>query len=175
MNPSAPSARRFSHHEEAAVRVRASLAEAFEFLDDPHHLSAHMDSSSPMMAGGSMRIETDGLRGRAVGSHIRLAGKVLGIALELDEVVVEHEPPRRKVWETLGKPRLLIIGGYRMGFEVEPVDDASRVRLWIDYDLPDGRLVHWLGRMLGRFYARWCTDRMLRQVDRHFPVPAVDA
>lgn len=175
MSPSSPSARRFRHHEDAAIRIGASPAEAFAFLDDPHHLSAHMDSSSPMMAGGSMRIETDALRGRAVGSRIRLAGKVLGITLELDEIVVEHEPPHHKVWETVGTPRLVIIGAYRMGFEVEPVDTASRVRVWIDYDLPEARVTHWLGRIFGRLYARWCTVRMLRDVERHVSSHAVDA
>lgn len=30
--------------------------------------------------------------------------------------MVERQPPWRTVWETVGTPRLLVIGGYRMGF-----------------------------------------------------------
>lgn len=168
MNPLSTTARRLPYHEESTICVHASPANAFAFLDDPLNLSAHMESSSPMMAGGSMHVEMDALHGRAVGSRIRLTGRILGVVLEVDEVVVQREVPTCKVWETLGTPLLLVIGVYRMGFEVEPVDGGSRVRLWIDYDLPRDRVGRWMGRMFGRTYARWCTDRMLRHVGRHF-------
>lgn len=65
------------------------------------------------------------------------------------------------MWQTTGEPRLLVIGRYRMGFEVQPCGVGSRVGLWIDYELPRVGVAHWLGRLLGRFYARWCTSRML--------------
>ena len=42
-------------------------------------------------------------------------GRILGLKLSLDEVVTERDPPARKVWETVGVPRLLVIGPYRMG------------------------------------------------------------
>jgi hypothetical protein len=35
-----------------------------------------------------------------------MSGKVVGVDLFLDEVIREREPPRRKVWETVGTPRL---------------------------------------------------------------------
>lgn len=156
--PSTP----FARHEEAAAVVGATPPEVFAFLDDHRRLSAHMRSSSPMMAGSSMRVETDERRGQAVGSHIRLAGRVLGLRLSLDEVVTDYEPPSRKVWQTVGEPRLLVIGGYRMGFDIVAADRSSSVRMWIDYDLPRGAPARWLGRLLGRAYARWCTEQMLR-------------
>jgi len=158
----------YRHHDEASVRVMASPTDTFAYLDDPRRLSAHMESSSPMMAGTSMRIEMDELQGKAVGSRIRLSGSILGLALELDEAVTEYQPPRRKVWETLGTPRLLVIGSYRMGFEVEPVEGGSRIRLWIDYERPTQGIGRWLGSALGRTYARWCTTRMLSDLRRQF-------
>ena len=83
-----------------------------------------------------MNIDQDEGRGQKVGSRIRIAGSVLGINLAVDETVIERDPPRRKVWETIGVPRLLVIGHYRMGFEVTPTDDAARLRVFIDYSLP---------------------------------------
>lgn len=65
--------------------------------------------------------DMDAAQGRAIGSHIRMQGKMLGLTLSPDEIVIRHEPPAIKVWKTIGSPRLLIIGHYEMGYEVRPV------------------------------------------------------
>jgi hypothetical protein len=158
----------FTYHEETRAEVNAPPVQVFAFLDNHQNLSAHMEKSSLMMAGSSMRIETDEHRGQEVGSHIRLSGRVLGFPLSLDEVVTEHEPPRRKAWQTVGEPRLLVIGGYRMGFDVDAAGRGSGVRMWIDYELPRSAAGRWLGRLFGRAYASWCTDQMLRGCRQRF-------
>ncbi|HXZ86681.1 MAG TPA: SRPBCC family protein, partial [Myxococcota bacterium] len=109
------------HHVESSGRVAAPAERVFEHLDDHRRLSAHMTRRTWMMAGSRMVLQLDQQLARAVGSHIRLAGRILGVRLELDEVVTEREPPRRKVWMTVGEPRLVVIGPYRMGFELDRV------------------------------------------------------
>lgn len=89
---------------EVRKAMNATPARAFAFLDDFRALSAHMAKRSPMMLGSSMTIETDALDGRAVGSRVRMAGRVLGIPLLLAEVVIERLPPVRKVWQTRWRP-----------------------------------------------------------------------
>lgn len=148
----------YPFHEEATASLACSPATAFDWLDDHRRLSSHMDSSSLMMAGSSMHIEVDEHGGRSVGSRIRLAGRVLGLRLSVEEVVTERTPPWRKAWETVGTPRLLVIGPYRMGFAVATEAVATRVTIWIDYAAASSIL----GRLAGRAYARWCTARMLR-------------
>jgi hypothetical protein len=103
-----------------------------------------------------------------VGSRIRLSGRVLGVELSVEEVVVERNPPHRKVWETTGTPKLLVIGHYRMGFELSPQGSRSMLRVFIDYAVPEGGLARWLGRVFGRAYARWCTQQMVDAAVRHF-------
>jgi hypothetical protein len=150
----------FARHYEYATHVAASPAELFAYLDDQSRLSSHMSQSSWMMAGGRMQIATDDRHGREVGSHIRLSGKVLGIELSLDEVVTERAAPDHKVWETIGTPKLLVIGKYRMGFDVTPEPGGSLLRVYIDYDLPAGPATRWLGYLLGPLYAKWCVRQM---------------
>lgn len=140
---------------------------AFAYLDDFTHLSAHMARRSAMMIGSKMRITTDSLEGRAVGSKVYMTGRVLGISLSLEEVVTEPQPSVRKAWETLNA-NLLVIGQYRLGFELSPNAQVSRLRVFIDYDLPRKGLVRWLGQVLGKAYARWCTERMAKDASRHF-------
>lgn len=155
-------------HDESIVELPATAEDVFAHLDDHNRLSGHMSQSSWMMLGSHMDTHLDEGSGRRVGSIIRLDGKVLGLALRVEEVVVEHSPPIKKAWETIGEPKLLVIGPYRMGFEIKPSGRHSLLRVFIDYDLPDTGIGRWLGPLLGTFYARWCTRQMAQDALRHF-------
>ena len=130
-----------------------------------------MMNSSAMMAGSTMQFEFGEHRGKAVGSKIRLFGSILGIRLEVLEAVTERDPPRRKQWETIDEPRLLVIGRHRMGFEIAPEGDGSSLAVFIDYDEPSGAL-RLVGRFLGGMYARWCTRSMAGGAAAHFRAAA---
>lgn len=98
---------------------------------------------------------------RQFGSRIGMTGRILGLVLSLEEIVQVREPPHRKEWETIGKPRLLVIGRYLLGFDVLPVGEHARLRLFIEYDLPASPLPRLLGYMFGRTYAKWCIKSMV--------------
>ena len=153
---------------ESSATLAAPANAAFEYLDDHSRLSSHMNESSWKLGGGRMRIESDAAQGRSVGSWIRLTGRVFGLPLSVDEIVTERAPPQRKTWETTDNPRLLIIGPYRMGFEIAARGDTSDLRIFIDYDLPQGPVTFWLGRLLSAYYARWCVRQMVDDSVRHF-------
>jgi Polyketide cyclase / dehydrase and lipid transport len=155
-------------HDESTALARAPVDRVFAHLDDPKALSAHMGESSMMMMGSRMSIDVDADGGRVVGSKIRMDGRMMGIPLSLEEVITERQVPTRKVWETIGAPKLLIIAHYRMGFELTRKGDASQVRVFIDYGLPAAAPASWLGRLLGGVYARWCTRQMAEGAARHF-------
>lgn len=157
----------YPHRHETEGIVDASAPAVFEQLDDHTRLSAHMEKSSWMMLGSRMQVHLDAEGGRRVGSRIRLDGRVLGIPLTVEEAITERTPPTRKVWETIGRPRLLVIGPYRMGFEIAPAGACTRLRLFIEYAPPNG-FSRVLGRILGAAYARWCVERMLRDAVAHF-------
>ena len=115
-----------------------------------------------------METQIDEGRGQRVGSRIRLSGRVFGVELSVEEIVVERDPPRRKVWETTGAPKLLVVGHYRMGFELSAQGNASMLRVFIEYALPERAPARWLGRLFGRYYARWCTRQMVDDAVEHF-------
>lgn len=158
---SAPAALPYPHHVESRATLRAPIEAIFARLDEHARAAAHMSRPSWRTGWSRMTITADERGGKEIGSHIRLEGKVLGLGLWLDEVVREREPPRRKVWETVGAPRLLVIGSYRMGFELVPQGEgAVGLTVFLDYASP-ARGVPWLlGRLFGSWYARWCTERM---------------
>jgi hypothetical protein len=157
------------HHNESGAVVPASPERVFALVDDHERLSSHMNQSSWRMGGGRMKTTLDEGRGQRLGSHIWVSGRVLGVELSLDEVVIEREPPTRKAWQTVGSPRLLVIGSYRMHFEVTPRWSGCLLRVFIDYALPSQWPDRWLGRVFGSYYAHWCTQSMVNDAVRHFP------
>lgn len=151
---------RYPLHHRSEVDVAVDAHSLFAHLDDHRRLAGHMEKPSLMMAGATMRVETDALQGQTVGSVIRITGRVLGVDLVVEEVVTERVPPLRKTWETRGEPRLLVISSYRMGFIISPQNNCSRLVVFIDYQLPPRGFGHWLALLFGRIYAAWCTRRM---------------
>lgn len=147
-------------HKEAAARVAATPQTVFAHLDDQTRFAEHMSKSSLMMGGGKMTYDFDEQKGQAVGSHIRMGGSAFGLQLYLDEVVTERTLSRSKAW-TVGRPKLVVVGSYEMGFDLSAVDEGAALRVWIDYELPPSGL----GRLLpalGDAYARWCVEQMVR-------------
>ena len=156
-----------SHFADEAV-IAASSPELFAYLDEHSQLSTHMTRRSWMMGGGKMAITTDDGRFQRVGSRLRLAGRVFGWNLFLEEEITDYRPPQMKVWCTIGSPRLLIIGQYRMGFEITANSVGSRLRVFLDYDLPSGFVTHFLGRLLAPMYAKWCVRNMVAEGKMRF-------
>lgn len=152
----------FPFHREASTTVESPVGKVFAALDDHKRLAGHMSKPSLMMAGATMTIETDPLEGKAVGSEIRLRGRVVGIPIFVVERVVEYTAPFHKVWQTTTEPKLLVIGSYRMGFELTPQMQATVLRVWIDYALPSAFFTRLIGRILAGFYAQWCVNQMVR-------------
>jgi uncharacterized membrane protein len=153
--------RRFERHYAATVTLNAPAEKVFSYGDDFSRLSSHMNKSSMMMVGGSMKTSFDAARGQAIGSRVSMEGRMMGMELSLEEIVTERVPPRHKAWETVGAPRLLVIGGYRLGFDIVSNDDTSDLRVFIDYDLPPSSATRWLGYLFGPIYARWCIRQMV--------------
>ena len=157
-------------HFETQVEIDAPPAKVFGLLDDHRRMASHMTESSWMMAGSHMTIEMDEKGGRAVGSKITLRGKILGLPLMVEEVVTEYDPPHSKAWKTIGTPRLVVVGPYGMGFSLSPRQSGgSLLRVFIDYSPPnEGGASRLLGRLFGKSYARWCTNRMARDAATQF-------
>jgi hypothetical protein len=150
----------YDRHAETTILVAATPSTLFEFLDDHNNLSSHMEnSSSPMMGGGRMELLLDDADGRTVGSHIVMRGSAFGLNVFVDEIVVERTPPVSKSWRTV-EERLVVIGRYSLGFTISGKGNASRLTVWIDYDLPArGRVLGLLG---GGAYAKWCVKQMTK-------------
>ena len=158
----------YRFHRESEAVVAAQPEALFDRLDDPRRLAAHMKRRSIALLGASMAIETDAQQGRELGSVIRMRGRVLGILLGLEEIVVERRRPALKTWVTAGQPRLPVIGPYRMGFRIAPAPGGSLLTVFIDYRWPLNPWLRLPARLFASSYARWCCRRMVRDARKSF-------
>ena len=155
---------RYPYSAELARGVDDSIAAVFSRLDDHRRLARHMERPDWRMLGSHLDLAVDP-GPNDVGQHMRWSGRIAGLAVAADEVVIEREEPARKAWETVGPVRLLVIGAYRMGFSIEPDGRGSRVVIRLDYAMPERAPWRWLGRILGKSYARWCLERMMQEAE----------
>lgn len=163
--------KKYARHYEESVVVGAEPQSVFAYADNPLNFSSHMNKSSWMMGGGSMKTETDENKGQKVGSHIRMSGAVFGVGISLDEVVTIHNAPHRKEWETVGDVNLLVIDQYRLGFEITPQEQNSNLMVYIDYDLPKSGKTELFGKLFGELYAKWCVRQMASGTKIYFDNP----
>jgi hypothetical protein len=150
-------------HYDESIDLGATADLVFGYLDDFEALGAHMTRASWMMAGSRMRYEFDEARGRRVGAHVRLRGSILGVPLDIEERVIERVPPFRKAWQTIGRPRMVVLAHYRMGFSIAPIAGGCRTTVFIDYARAEAGIARWLGRAGADYYARWCVRSMTGQ------------
>ena len=93
-----PKLQAFALHAESRGQVQGSAERVFEHLDNHARLAAHMNLRSWRTGWSRMGLSLDEQAGRALGSRIHLEGRVLGVHLSLDGLVIEHIPPVRKDW-----------------------------------------------------------------------------
>ncbi len=151
--------------------LRVGAPELFDYLDGHARLAGQMSRRSWRMGWGRMQLTMDALQGRAVGSQLVLKGCVFGMQLSVEEVVIERTPPRRKVWETVGEPRLPIIGSSLMKFELTPSGSGPgliSLTIFFEYDVPPRGPARLPGRAFGAMYARWCKKQMVTNAWRAF-------
>lgn len=146
---------------ESTVRLSAPPEAVFDFLDDFTNIGAHMTRASWMMAGSRMTYEFGASGGRAIGGLVKITGSFLGMPIHIEERVTERDRPEGKAWRTVGLPRMLLMGAYRMGFAIHPVPGGSRLEGYIDYVLPQRGPGRVAGALFAGLYARWCVRGML--------------
>ena len=141
--------------------IHAPVERVFPFMDDLSKTGMHMSESSMMMAGSKLKLEHFSGPEKGVGAAYRWSGKMLGFELDFTVVVTKWIENFEKVWETIGTPKLIILGWYLMRLKTEPVTEGTLASLEIQYTRPDGFFYKFLSILFARWYAEWCLARMM--------------
>lgn len=143
------------------ITVRASPEKVFTFMDDLSKTGIHMSQSSMMMMGSKLTLEQLEGPSKGVGATFHWSGKVMGMPIDITETVTKWIENKEKVWETIGSPKIIILGWYRMSLKTENVGESTLASLQIEYTKPNGWFYKILSFFFAGWYSRWCLNNML--------------
>lgn len=144
------------------VDIHAPVSAVFSHVDDIRNTGWHMTESSMPLMGSKLNLEIISKKPTGLGATYRWYGKVMGLTMDFTETVTQWERNRARVWKTIGKPRIIIMGNYEMWFNLKPVGDKTRLTFGIAYDLPRSFFWKIVGLLLAAPYSRWCLRNMCR-------------
>ena len=137
-------------------------------MDDLSKTGMHMSQSSMMMMGSKLTLEQLEGPSKGVGATFHWTGKVMGMPIDITETVTKWIENKEKVWETIGSPKIIILGWYRMSLKTEPAKEGTLASLQIEYTQPNGWFYKILSFFFAGWYSRWCLNNMLNDTKKEF-------
>lgn len=125
-------------------------------------------SQSFMMMGSKLTLEQLRGPGKGAGATFHWSGKVMEMPIDITETVTKWIANKEKVWETIGFPRMIILGWYRMSLKLTAVSEGTLTSLQIEYTRPDGWFYKVLSFFFAGWYSRWCLNKMLSGAKKEF-------
>ncbi len=143
------------------ILIRASPEKVFEFMDDVRNMGMHMSRDSRAMMGSHLDLEMLSENTSGPGASYRWKGKVMGMTIDFTMVVTKWIKDIERVWETIGEPKVIVIGKYSMFLKLAPADGSTMTTLGISYEKPKDFFGKVLEFFLGKWYCNWCLNNML--------------
>ena len=120
-----------------------------------------MSENSMMMMGSKLTLEHLSGPERGVGAIFRWLGKIMGMEIDITERITTWIENREKVWETIGQPKIILLGWYRMILKTSAVKEGTLTSLQIDFTPPSGFFYKILYFLFSGWYCNWCLNNML--------------
>ena len=133
----------------------------FECLDNLGVTGMHMTQSSMMMMGSKLDLQFLTENHTGLGTKYRWTGKMMGIKMDFTVEVTKWTPGEEKIWETIGKPKMIIYSWYRMHLQLAKFPGGTSAELSISYEKPEGVFYKILSFLFADWYCRWCLKHML--------------
>jgi hypothetical protein len=106
-----------------------------------------------------MRVFTLARTKKGAGAAYRWRGSVMGMTIDIKETVAKWTRNKEKAWQTVEKPKMIVMADYTMHLLLTPTDSGTSVLFEIYYSLPKTPWGWITGKMLARRYAKWCLQR----------------
>src|SRR5689334_281254 len=134
-----------------SVLIHSAPEKVFIYMDNLGNTGMHMMESSAMMMGSKLQLEQLSKNRTGLDSKFRWYGKMMGLKMDFTVVVTKWIKSREKVWETVGKPKMIILGWYQMHLLLSSLGGGTLAELSISYTYPQ----HVFGKILAFFFSRW--------------------
>lgn len=135
---------------------------AFAYMDNIGNTGMHMTKSSMPMMGSKLELKQLSENATGLNSKFRWFGKMMGFTMDFTVVVTKWIKDKEKVWETIGEPKMIILGWYKMHLVLSPEGKNTKAELSLAYTKPTGLFFKFIAFFLAPFYANWCLNNMLQ-------------
>jgi hypothetical protein len=96
---------------------------------------------------------------------------MMGLKMDFTVEVTKWIDGVEKVWETVGKARMIIYSWYRMHMLLTANENTTVAELSISYEKPKSLLPKMLSLLFADWYCKWCLRKMLNDAKKSLEPP----
>ena len=141
--------------------INSPPEKVFFYMDDINHTGMHMTKSSMPMFGSKLELKQVSINPTGLDATHRWFGRIMGFRMDFTVKVSKWLKDKEKIWETIGRPKLIIMAWYRMHLFLISKDGSTLVELSISYTKPKSFFYRILSFLLAGWYCKWCLQKML--------------
>ena len=134
----------------------------FAYMDNIGNTGMHMTKSSMTMMGNKLELKQLSKNAMGLNSKFRWTGRMMGFTMDFTVVVSKWIKDKEKVWEIIGKEKMIILGWYQIRLVILQERENTKAELSISYTNPKNIFFKIIAFFLAPFYANWCLNNMLQ-------------
>ncbi|MEO7176525.1 MAG: SRPBCC family protein [Saprospiraceae bacterium] len=144
------------------IIIHVSIEKVFAYMDNIGNTGMHMTKNSMPMMGSKLVLKQLSENATGLNSKFHWFGKMMGFSMDFTVVVTKWIKDKEKVWETIGKAKMIILGWYQMRLVLFQEGQNTKAELSIAYTKPTNLFFRIISFFLAPLYANWCLNNMLQ-------------
>ena len=162
------SLKRIKFQTKSSIIQNTSPENVFAYMDKIGNTGAHMEKRSMAMMGSKLKLTQLSENAVGLNSKYLWKGRTMGFKMDFTVLTTKWEKDKEKVWETIGKSKMIILDWYQMRFVISQDGEKTKADLSIKYTKPRTFFFRSIGFFLAKPYAKWCLKNMLNDTKKHF-------
>jgi hypothetical protein len=134
-----------------SIIIHSTAEKIFAYMDDIANTGMHMTKSSMPMMGSKLELKQLSENAAGLNSKFRWFGKMMGFTMDFTIAVTKWIKDKEKVWETIEKAKMIILGWYQMRLVISPEGQNTKAELSIAYTNPKNIFFKFIAFFLHRF------------------------
>ena len=146
------------------ILIHSSPEKVFAYMDNIGNTGMHMTKSSMPMMGSKLELKQLSENTTGLNSKFRWTGKMMGFTMDFTVIVSKWIKDKEKVWETIGKAKMIILRWYQMRLVISSASGGqnTNAEISIAYTKPKNIFFRFIAFFLAPLYANWCLNNMLQ-------------
>jgi hypothetical protein len=140
------------------IIVQVAPEKVFAYMDNINNIGMHMIKSSKPMMSSKLELKQLSENPTGLNSRLRWFGKMMWFTMDFTVIVTKWIKEKEKVWETIGKAKIIIMGWYQMRLVISSASGGQSIKaaLSFAYTKPKNISFKFIAFSFAPLYAKWC-------------------